>query len=496
MYIFNKRNGFATNSSSTHSVLELPKTEDMSKIRTDEYESFHWDFFTAADNESKINYLACLINLNLEQIGYSKKKSSAYIANLFGPDVAKNVADISIDHQSVLSIPVNWDSTTLNQDFVKELVQYVTQENIVILGGNDNTEEEHNLIDRGESAVISALPRESSNRNNVARKEEDYWTIFNRENGHKIRFSFFNKVAPEKSISPELADIKITDFCPYNCSFCYQDSTIKGQHASMESIKFIADELEKAQVFEICAGGGETTLHPNFVEILKLFKDKKIIPNFTTKNLNLLRQSNAKQILEHCGAMAFSVESVEDMYKVKSAFLDCSKKDMIESTSYAYLPHNLKTSIWNPKLTFQVVMGTMPMKEFKSMLELASSFGSRITLLGYKENGRGNTFAPHDYSNWLELVVEMKKQNRLVVSIDTALASEYEKELLKKGVEENTFHTTEGTFSVYIDATKMTVSPSSYVGLEQTQDFDSTWLEKYKSMKAKPVYQKMIKIRS
>lgn len=496
MHIFNIRSGFATNSSSTHSVLELPTEEIKKGIYTDEYMSFGWEFFTAADIESKENYFASTISLNLSMLGYKQNQINSYIKELFGEAMVSKVQNIGIDHQSVITLPTSWDGKTLNKEFIKEMLDYVRQENVVVLGGNDNTEDDHPLSDQGKASAISNLPVDTIGNHMVARKEKDYWTTFNRERGNKLRFSFFSEVAPEKSIAPELADIKITDFCPYACNFCYQDSTLKGQHASMDNIIKIADELAKAKVFECAMGGGETTLHPNFVEILKVFKERNIIPNFTTRNFNLLRQSNAKQILEHCGGMAFSVQSLDDMLKVKSSFLDSEDKEKMESTSYAYILEPKRSSIWNPKITFQVVMGTMPMKEFKEMLMMASTFGSRITLLGYKENGRGSSFAPHDYSDWLNVVSEIKKNNRLRVSIDTALASEYETQLLDKGVKENTFHTIEGTFSTYIDATKMTIAPSSYVGLEQTQTFDENWLEKYQTMRAKPEYRKTIKIKS
>ena len=38
-----------------------------------------------------------------------------------------------------------------------------------------------------------------------------------------------------------------------------------------DNIKFIANELMAKEVFEVALGGGETTLHPDFLEILKIF---------------------------------------------------------------------------------------------------------------------------------------------------------------------------------------------------------------------------------
>jgi organic radical activating enzyme len=495
MHIFNIRKGFATNSSSSHSILELPESIDTKNLKTDTYDDFNWNFFTASNKESKENYLAYTVKLNLMQKQKTEDEINQFLVKLFGEEIIFMIHNVGIDHQSVIALPLNWNGKDLNEEFIKELIDYIHQDKIVIVGGNDNDEETHELVEDDYLSPINSFPKDVIESHNVARKDQDYWTIFNRENGQKMRFSFINSEAPTKATAPELADIKITDFCPYACSFCYQDSTTEGQHASLENIRKIADELEKAKVFEVACGGGETTLHPNFIEILKIFKERNIVPNFTTKNLNLFRQSNAKEIIEHCGAMAFSVQSKDEMLKVKNAFMDFDERERVQASSYIFMTDSKKQSIWNPKITFQVVLGTMPTKEFKDMMLLASEFGSRITLLGYKENGRGSSFAPNDYSEWLDIVAKIKEKKHVEVSIDTALASEYEHLLKDKKVNEKTYHTTEGTFSVYIDATKMSFAPSSYIGLEQSQPFNSNWLDQYVSMKAKPEYRKTIRIK-
>lgn len=496
MNIFNVRKGFATNSSSSHSVIEMKEKNGKFGVYTDEYQDFGWNFFTAADKESKENYVASLAYQNLRQIMKSDTKAKKELENIFGKDVAKRGITASIDHQSVLTLPRTWDNKNLNIEFLKDFIQYIQQEKVVIVGGNDNTDEEHSLIEKDHSNISKVnLERESSNDHYVARKDKDYWTVFNRTNGEKVRFSFISSEAPTKATSPELADIKITDFCPYDCDFCYQDSTIKGQHAKIEDIKKISKELSAKNVFEVALGGGETTLHPNFVEILKIFKEENIVPNFTTKNLNLLRQSNAKEIIESCGAMAFSVQSKEEILKVKSAFIDFEEQDKITTSMYDYYSSNDKrSSPWKPKITFQIVMGVMPEKEFISMLDEISDFGARVTLLGYKENGRGSSFAPFDYNNWLDIVLAKKEKSGMIVSIDTALAAEFEKELLSKEIDSKSFHTNEGAFSVYIDAVKMKFYPSSYVGLENSKTFDENWLDGYADMNVKPSVKKSIKI--
>ena len=108
-------------------------------------------------------------------------------------------------------------------------------------------------------------------------------------------------------------------------------------------------------------------------------------------------------------------------------------------------------------------------------------------MLGYKENGRGNQFEMYDYKNWLR---ELKRLNTALIkegvysqiSVDTALAAQYKDELKDAGVDERTYHTNEGGFSLYIDAVKETMGPSSYIGFEQEVKFSDNWLEDYKTI--------------
>lgn len=497
MNIFNVRKGFATNSSSSHSVIELKEDKGRYGVVTDEYTDFGWEFFTAADKTSKENYIGSCVISSLKQLKNNTAPIKTLATKILGEELYERAKNVSIDHQSVITLPRTFDNKMLNEDFIKDLLSYIQNERVVIVGGHDNTEEYHPLINENKSSPSKAdsLKVESTSNHYVARKDRDYWTIFNRNDGEKVRFSFTSNIEPTKATKPELADIKITDYCPYDCGFCYQNSTVKGKHSKLSDIKKIATELQKAEVFEIALGGGETTLHPKFVEILKIFKSKNIVPNFTTKNLNLLRQSNANEIIKHCGAMAYSVQSVDDMMKVKTSYIDFENRNKIGISAHSYLSYDMAAP-WSPKITFQIVMGVMSQEEFQKMIYLAMDFGARVTLLGYKENGRGSSFAPYDYSNWLDFIQKIKKDQSITISIDTALATEFEKELLEKNIDTRTFHTNEGAFSVYIDAVKMKFYPSSYVGLENCKDFNENWLEGYKDMNVKPSNKKTIPLKS
>lgn len=131
-------------------------------------------------------------------------------------------------------------------------------------------------------------------------------------NGKTIRLA----VDPSKPILdldyPEFYDVKITDKCFGGCQYCYMDSTKKGEHcsSSTEDIKkFFGGMSHNERPFQVAIGGGEPTLHPNFIEILQTFYALGITPNYTTNGM-FVKEDNLQDILEatkqYCGGVAVS----------------------------------------------------------------------------------------------------------------------------------------------------------------------------------------------
>jgi len=127
-----------------------------------------------------------------------------------------------IDHQSQYVLPMNWSGETywsqqagfIDIEFLKEFRDYFLQDNLAIIGGNDNYES--NYSDFSNTFTLP-IPKDVGGEW-VARKDPtyNYWTLFNRNDGTKVRFSFDNiKKNPERAFAPELLDIKITEKCPF-----------------------------------------------------------------------------------------------------------------------------------------------------------------------------------------------------------------------------------------------------------------------------------------
>ena len=213
--IHNLRVGFATNSSSTHSMIFSPGGTDSDV----EGAEFGWQEFVAASSEAKARWLACHL--------------MASASNTCGTEVARALCQLwlgvdaegYVDHQSLISLPRDWEGKGVDKGFFDELREFVMQENLVVLGGNDNEATQHGPID-----YRSALPVDDS-ASYVARKDSrGWWVLFDRGSGVKIRMSFtkddITAVSADKSDTPELIDVKITDYCPFGCEFCLEPSTL------------------------------------------------------------------------------------------------------------------------------------------------------------------------------------------------------------------------------------------------------------------------------
>lgn len=457
MKIHNVRLGLAMNSSSTHSLIFL---DDLVNDKGVGSREFGWDFFTASSKEAKKDYVALTVYTNLCRV-YPSDVAFAVTKEIFGYDLEQDRYGVSgyVDHQSEIALPRTWDEKNLNQEFIEDFEAYILQDNLVILGGNDNTEQVHPLAIAGTDASLG-MPLEG-NRGLVARKDEKgFWTIFNRTNGAKIRFTFEkNATVPTKASAPELVDVKITDFCPYNCEYCYMDSTQRGRHAPMQEITGIIAQLKKMQVFEVALGGGEPTLHPKFIEILQKLHYEHIIANFTTKNLSWLKDPRQwTTIQQYAGGFAYSIEKASDIDELQSLLVLNGLTQSVQP--YAYREKAFQASV-------QHVVGTAYKYDFETILESAYSHRNnlRLTLLGFKTDGRGHTVKPQlSADEALVIIKNFAKKNHpyFRIGIDTALAKEWDSKLQEAGVSSTLYHTDEGKFSMYVDAVEGNCRPASY----------------------------------
>lgn len=441
------RLGFATNSSSTHSILVLKPGQERPENYLVSGGDFGWDFFTASSERVKKRYLFAILRGQLERPLFLKVAASLGFSE---EEIKEQLDEDSwrgwyVDHQSVPVIPREWTSENADLAFVTDLVRFYLRDDVVILGGNDNTLSEHPLGGK-------PLPLWEDGRPDgmVGRKDSrGYWTLFRRDDGTKIRFSFDgqpDRVNPDGADAPELVDLKITDFCPMGCTYCYQDSTTKGRHAPYSRIKAILDELQRLKVFEVAIGGGEPTMHPEFSRILAGARERGIVPNFSTRNLQWFEPPENRQLFkEACGGCAFSVDSVDDARRILS---EAKRYEMdLDRFKLQYIMQSRAGGA----LELAALIAEMLAKHEEA---------PDLTLLGFKHVGRGEG---HDTRpDPLGPVIDFARAKHLSFGIDTPLAAAHEDLLRSKQVPSWCYETEEGRFSMYIDAVDEAAGPSSY----------------------------------
>jgi len=445
--VFNVRLGLATNSSSSHSIIF---TEQRVRDSYDNLEGFGWDFFTLASQQAKESYFQVALYQTLRHtVGkdIARMVAQSFVMEPHHLTESANYLFPYIDHQSAPTIPSDWGGHGIDMEFAQDFYNFLMQDNLVVLGGNDNDGKVHPLAING--AVTLPFANWGSSAAWVARKDHahNYWTLFSRTSGAKLRFGFNEDMtAPARASVPELVDIKITDYCDHNCPWCYQSSSVDGKHA--DYIHPITKALGELKVFEVALGGGEPTLHPRFTSILRDFQYCGVVPNFTTHKLAWLRDDSLRQeVLASCGAFAYTPDNIEQARAL------CSLVDVHEI---------------NPRrVSIQLIAGFWEGPVFEKLLSLAHVHNIGVTLLGYKATGRGANYRYQPTRESLDEMWTVILKLRAVygaprISIDTVLAEQLKDKLVETEIPHWLYHTSDGTFSYYIDAVSKKIGPSSY----------------------------------
>lgn len=143
-------------------------------------------------------------------------------------------------------------------------------------------------------------------------KGDNYIQLFNFSNGQALMLEKDEFVYRKEG--PLLLDVSITNHCERQCDFCYRKSQRQGYDMPMEDYDLILSHAKQCGVQQIAIGGGEPTLHPSFIDILKQTFEKGIIPNYST-NADCLADEVLFATKKYCGAVAVSVYGDIDNYK-------------------------------------------------------------------------------------------------------------------------------------------------------------------------------------
>jgi len=446
------------NSSSSHSIVffddEFLRDIQDNSLYCNDYLGdgiyYAGDNFVLCSDSEKKKYLAALLSSEYRHI-VKRDVISLILKDYLGLDIH---GDVDIDHGSLVSIPRKCGSVLPNKEFFNEFLEFLLLPNVVILGGSDNSDE-HFLLKKGRKIKMCFAYDASQS---VARKDEKgFWIVFGQDSGSQIIFAFSDnrKGNSEHKIDyfsedrkkdlqttlPIGIDLKITNFCSKGCEYCYQDSSIQGEHGHV--FRFI-DLLAKMEIFEVAIGGGEPLEHPDFFYMIEQFREKDIVPNFTTRDIFWVHDSVLRDtISKNVGRLAISIDGRTNIKRITT---------MLEFYRFPI-----------EKIALQVTMGTLSRYSFLDILMACKKYDVLLSLVGYKRYGRGKDFKIEKYDWWLDIVDKVRKGGGMTdIVIDTVLAKEYEDEIKKRDIPHWCFNTEEGKYNCYVDLVEMKMAKCSY----------------------------------
>lgn len=458
IYIRNFRNRWATNSSSTHSVIYKNKDELMKDLNVLELNFFdRFDETIAASKEAKIKYIAfnlfwdeelmdilCKIYPTMQQyvdlcIEQQKKEDNGEISYFDREYGMYNRGTLSFGDTRDFHCELDYIRTIIDND------------DIAIVGGSDELEFVYDILNEHKE-----FPK-SDYYNDTIIKNGNYWVSYSPQ-GKRLRFSLHDK--PLKPDYPELIDLHITNQCEHNCSFCYQDSNKKAQHADIKFIKKLFDSLDNLYNprIEFAIGGGNILLYPDLEELFEYLNNKGHFINTTLNAKDLPTLANNKKLFnlfnKYVKGVGISVSSMEDVTLAKR-FAEKHITGISDEGEYIDSKENIEFKPYAVIHLIPEYLGFEKSTEYVNTLRHYYSF----LFLGYKRLGRGlNISAPKLTEEELKILCNRTGST----SIDTCFANTYRESLEKFFSTRNTITYYEGEFSMYVDAVNKTAYKSSY----------------------------------
>jgi radical SAM protein with 4Fe4S-binding SPASM domain len=106
---------------------------------------------------------------------------------------------------------------------------------------------------------------------------------------------------PRALVAPETIHFSVTGRCDQACAGCFYSarpgSTVTPNDAPFELFERVVHQATEARVFQMALGGGEPLLHPRLLDMVRLARQGRIVPNLTT-NGNLLTSEVAAALKE------------------------------------------------------------------------------------------------------------------------------------------------------------------------------------------------------
>lgn len=445
VYLKNFRRGLATNSSSTHSVIYKNKEEMFEDLNIFELNYYdRCDNTIAASREAKIKYVLANIwrDEPLVRILSERFPEMKQYYPLIRAESKIGIGEDGYWMDDVFGMTHREDLTTDNNlEFnIEFITNIINNEDIIIVGGSDEQDFVYNTI--GEH-LKEPDPSDYLIQGGII-PNGNYWLAYGKMRDNQVKYPAFGRlrfsVSKDDPIPeyPELIDLRITNRCDHGCSFCFMNSNMYEQDASMENIRYVLEEL-KGRKTEFSIGGGNILLYPNLDKLFNLMKDHIINVTINVKDCEtILASESLTALFRTCvNGIGISIFDTDDIETVRN------------------FTNIIRNGIYVSMHIIPEYLGFSKTKAIINKLEFEN-----ILLLGYKTNGRGASQEYHTFTDdELESIFDSEKPH---ISCDTTFANRYKEWLTNNYECARTITWNEGEYSMYIDAITGIAYKSSY----------------------------------
>ncbi len=468
--IFHRR-GFANNSSSTHSIIQLGDSDFNSLSDDYSNSTFGWDEFVLKSPYAKTLYILTLYRMQSAGWGtpeYIKNGAASYIVQNIASEIISDPRDLSqlqidmneyeIDHQSVFKFP--YDHTEVeysngkidtqelpSEAFILDFIKYIHKENFVIFGGNDNddtrvSDSYNDVSDHWFKDVIGFLEKSHSGSTCVYDEDNKSWTLYNKNRGSELCFSFEGEQSKVSSI-PTLIDLKITDYCEHGCYHCYQNSSNKGEHGNLSNLTEITRNLKNIGTGTVAIGGGNPLLYPKIKELVRQMSTE-VTTCLTCNNIRTEQEFDTlRSIITNVDSIAITCNEHYSVSIVTAPFI--TAKSLTKAKTELYVQGILE--MFTSEDSFRNYLNAVSQTSITS-----------VTLLGYKPVGRAQGKAKKNVDfDWISICKEFK----LNIGIDADITKRYS-DLIAQHEIDTVYLTKEGNRSMFIDGVTLRAYPDSY----------------------------------
>ena len=270
------------------------------------------------------------------------------------------------------------------------------------------------------------------------------------DDGTKIRYNNSNSLIPE---FVESMDMKISNYCPFNCPMCHEKSSEDGEYGKILHHPFIKT-LHSGT--ELALGGGAVTYHPDLIPFLEELKEQGVLPSITINQ--------------------------REWEETKIDYL--INNQLIYGLGVSFT--NVDDEVWDKILSYpNAVVHLIAGYHSRDVFEYFANKGAKILILGYKNWGRGEDYFKN-YSNQIRVRTRELKEilptlftRCKVVSFDNLSIKQLDiRTVIGEEKWKEFYMGDDGQYTMYVDMVKQECAKSSTSPDRfPLSEFDNLWNE-------------------